>query len=103
MSVRLNGVMSDNRNVNFGVPQGSILGPILFGIYVNDLSEHVNGLIVQYADDTQILHTGNVDNIHELIKDTETTLKQCKNYFLSNGLLLNPCKTQCIFLGNRQL
>ncbi len=103
MSVRLNGAISKDQKVNYGVPQGSILGPLLFGIYVNDLSEHVNGFIVQYADDTQILHEGTVNNIHQLINDAETTLRQCKRYFLSNGLLLNPSKTQCIFLGNRQL
>ncbi len=97
MSVRLNGVISEGRNVNYGVPQGSILGPILFCIYVNDLPKHVNGMIVQYADDTQLLHTG---------KDRKATFKQCKSYFLSNGLLINPSKmhfpgqspTQLIFL-----
>ncbi len=103
MSVRLKDVTSKEQNVNYGAPQGSILGPILFGIYVNDLSEHVNSFIVQYADDTQLLHTGTVDNISQLIKDTESTLKQCKRYFLRNGLLLNPSKTQCILIGSRQL
>ncbi len=37
------------------------------------------------------------------MKDTEETLKQCKRYVLSNGLLLNPSKSQCIFLGSYQL
>ncbi len=69
---------------------------------MNDLSEHVNGKVVQYADDTQLLHTRTDDNIHH-IKDTETTLKQCKRHFLSNGLLINPSKTQWIFLSSRQL
>lgn len=103
MCVRLNGATSKDQKVNYGVPQGSILGPLLFGIYVNDLSEHVDGFMVQYADDTQILHEGTVNSIHQLINDAETTLRQCKRYFLSNGLLLNPSKTQCIFPGNRQL
>ncbi len=94
MSVHLNGVIFEDRNVNYGVPQGSILGPILFCICVNDLTEHVNGMVVQYVDDTQLLHTGTDDNIHQLIKDTETTLKQCKRHFLSNGLLINPSKIQ---------
>ncbi len=69
MSVRFNGVMSEDRNVNHGLSQRSILGPILFCIYVNDLSEHVNGMAVEYADDAQLLHTGTVDNTHQLTKD----------------------------------
>ncbi len=103
MSFRLKDLTSKEQNVNCGVPQGSILGPILFGIYVNNLSEHVNSFIVQYADNTQLLHTGTVDNIYQLIKDTESTLKQCKRYFLRNGLLLNSSKTQCILIGRCQL
>ncbi len=90
MSVRLKDVTSKEQNVNYGVPQGSILGPILFGIYVNDLSEHVNSFIVQYADDTQLLHTGTVDNIYQLIKDTESTRKQCKRYFFKEWSSLKP-------------
>ncbi len=101
MSVILNGVISEDRNVNYGVAQGSMLFPILFCICVNDLSKHVNSILVQYADDTQLLHTGTVDNIYQLNTDTEAT--QCKRYFLNNGLLINSCKTQCIFLGSRQL
>ena len=41
-SVRLNGTLSKKLNVSYGVPQGSILGPILFPIYVNDLAEKIN-------------------------------------------------------------
>ncbi len=68
----MNEVTSEDHNVNYGVAQGSILGPILFCIYVNDLSEHAN-MTVQYADDAQLLHTGAVNNTRHLAKDTEAT------------------------------
>ena len=46
-------------NVRFGVPQGSILGPMLFNLYVSDLQDHLPSSIgsIQYADDTTIYRT----------------------------------------------
>ncbi len=82
------------------MPQGSILGPIPFNIYVNDVADC---LLVQYADVTQFLHTNTIDNLNLLIRNTGSTLLRLKRYFLTNCLLLNPAKTQCIFIGNRQL
>ena len=103
MSVRLTNNMSKKIKISYGVPQGSILGPILFGVYVNDLSAHVNCFPIQYADDTQFLHSNTLHNLEQLIRDTEDTLLRCRKYFLRNGLMLNSSKTQCIFIGNRQL
>ena len=103
-SVRIDDTTSSKENVNYGVPQGSILGPILFNIYVNDLSLFVNDcLIVQYADDTQLLHSGTIDDLAGLVNRAETSLSSIKSYFNTNGLLLNSNKTQCIFIGNKQL
>ena len=56
--------LSDKLEITYGVPQGSVLGPILFLIYVNDLAHFISDcLVVQYADDTQFIHTGSIDNI----------------------------------------
>ncbi len=75
-SVRLNNNISSIQNIAYGVPQGSILGPVLFNIYVNDVADHITDcLLVQYADDTQFLHTITVDNLNLLIRNTESTLR----------------------------
>ena len=54
--VKLNNMISDTLPITYGVPQGSILGPILFTIYINDIANIVNCGIVLYADDTVIFH-----------------------------------------------
>ncbi len=60
--------ISSKRNVDYGVPQGSMLGPILFNIFVNDVDNMDYCTLVQYADDTQFLRSGTVDELPFLIK-----------------------------------
>ncbi len=86
------------------MPQGSVLGPIVFIIYVKVLSCSIpNCEIIQYADDTQFVHTGSVDNSDNLINSSEEPLKLAKTYFHINGLTLDAKKTQCMFIGTRGL
>ena len=53
--ITYNNKSSSYKKITTGVPQGSILGPLLFLIYVNDLPLHTELNIIQYADDTSIL------------------------------------------------
>ncbi len=58
---------------------------------------------MQYADDTQFLLTGTLADLNAFISDAQNTLGSAKKYFLGNGIKLNSKKTQCIFIGTRQI
>ena len=103
-SVRLESVISSPLKITYGVPQGSILGPILFLIYINDMSEALKKyFLIQFADDSQLVLSGSVDELEVLLQQGELALKEAKEYFQKNGLNVNEQKTQCMFIGSRQL
>jgi hypothetical protein len=52
--VVVNGATSDSAKVSSGIPQGSVLGPILFVLYINDLPRHVQSSAALFADDTKV-------------------------------------------------
>lgn len=81
--------------VKFGVPQGSILGPLLFIVYINDLPSYIKaGRMTLFADDTTVLISGK--NHEELDRCALATEGDIKNWFAANRLLVNDAKTQKI-------
>ena len=81
-----------------GVPQGSILGPILFIAFTADLAEAVPDCkIVAYADDAVLLVSAN--RLKTLGKKIESSLTQVQRWYTSNGLLINPLKTEFMVMG----
>ena len=80
------------RNIECGVPQGSILGPLLYLIYVNDISNSTSGKILSFADDTSLIITD--DNIDNLFENANTELKIFYNWFCAKRLSLNTSKTK---------
>ncbi len=87
--------------VNAGVPQGSILGPLLFTCYINDLPKYTGGLeSFLYADDTALLAKGK--EIAEIQQNLQTNFDNVLNWLAVNKLSLNADKTKVIlFSGQR--
>jgi len=90
--VCVNGVHSEINNVSCGVPQGSVLGPLLFLLYVNDIGNSVPDVSIKlYADDTNlfIFHK----SVESLIIDAGTYITRLNEWFAANKLSLSIDKT----------
>ena len=96
--VSVNNASSSLLNILSGVPQGSILGPLLFLIYINDLPLCSNFLTLLFADDTTLLLSN--ANIHELIIQVNLELQKISNFFRYNKLALHPLKTYFMVFSN---
>ena len=86
--------------VTHGIPQGSIVGPILFSLFCNDLPSHLDVESVIYADDTHLLDQP--QNLAALKARIENTLSIMQNWYRLNSLKMNPQKTEFMMIGSRQ-
>ncbi|CAB4035214.1 Hypothetical predicted protein, partial [Paramuricea clavata] len=97
---QLNGMLSDQRGITCGIPQGSILGPLLFIIYINDLPNCLKHTTPRmFADDTSFTAVGKTLNEAEEIANKD--LKNIKVWLSSDKLSLNIAKTEYILIGSR--
>ena len=88
---KVNGSYSTWRELKFGVPQGSILGPLLFNIFINDIFYFINGTkIANYADDNSIYSVD--DNITHLLKTLEDETNLVLKWFRINEMKANDDK-----------
>ena len=88
--------------MNFGVPQGSILGPVLFNLYVIELTKYISAKSIQYADDTTIYHHCQIAEIGTSLKELEKDIEDLLIWSTNHNLLFNSDKLQfIIFVSNR--
>jgi len=95
---------SSPQKILSGIPQGSILGPLLFNIYVNDLGTIFDegDTVFQFADDTQIVLSFSKSNsFDQIIAKVENTIETANEWAGINNLVLNKKKTQVLPIFNR--
>jgi exonuclease III len=100
-NVTVDGKMSKEREVTVGVPQGSVLSPLLFNLYVSDMAKQIDGAkIHSYADDTTM--TVSSDSMQTLVQHLEDQSRDVLSYMASNGLVANPSKTGLLIFRNQK-
>ena len=99
--VSINGVESELTELKHGVPQGSVLGPLLFLIYINDLNTCIsNSKVYHFADDTNLLHINSC--FKKLQKNINYDLKRLTNWQDSNMISLNCTKTELVYFRKKR-
>ena len=99
--VKLFSTFSNWLEIYLGIPQGSILGPLLFNIFINDIFDFLQETVIcNFADDNTIYAEGN--HIDEVINKLMTDVNILVKWFNENSLVANPSKFQLMFLGTKE-
>ncbi len=94
-------IKSTSLEIKSGVPQGSILGPLLFLLFINDLPLNITTTHADlYADDTTIHCSGS--KINEIKENIETDLDKIEKWCKTNKMFINPLKTTSMVIGSKQ-
>ena len=95
--VDFDNIRSEALKLSCGVPQGSILGPLLFSLFINDLPSALNGVnFHMYADDVQLYASSKIADRSALVELMNSNIRSVTEWTIANGLLLNATKTQAI-------
>ena len=99
--VSVNGFNSDYKTVKYGVPQGSVLGPLLFLIFINDLNIAIkNSETFHFADDTCLLNIK--DSVKKINKVVNKDLKFLTQWLHANKIPHNVAKTEIIIFRRKK-
>ena len=100
--VQVNDTVSDPSLVTCGVPQGSILGPLLFLCYINDMELSIShdSKLLLYADDSAILYSHKDPKV--ISEKLGFELEMCSKWLIDNKLSLHMGKTECILFGSKR-
>ena len=101
--IRANNTFSSFSDLRAGVPQGGILSPLLFSIFINSITKSLTLPFHIYADDLQIYVTAPIDSLHSAIATLNSNLLSVSSWSKSFGLSINAAKSQIALFGSRQL
>ena len=91
---------SEFMSIEYGVPQGSILGPILFSIYINDLPLHISCACELFADDTTLHNTSK--HVNAVCADLQKDIEKLETWTKFNHMALHPQKSKFMLITTRQ-
>ena len=101
--VQIDDKTSEQALVQFGVPQGSILGPVLFNLYVTDLHESLQCPCYQYADDTTFYQHTKVPRLDYCASKMNDIISELGRYSIESNLALNESKTKWMLFSSQQM
>jgi len=101
--VQIDDKKSSTLIVTNGVPQGSILGPVLFNIYVHDMAAKTNAKCVQYADDTSIYRHTRPTEIEHCAREVNTDINVIEEWSQDSNLIFNAKKTKLMLFATSQM
>ena len=103
--IKLSNCLSSRCDLSFGVPQGSVLGPLLFTLYTTPLSSLISGYAIPhhlYADDSQLYDSFSSGDSAAELSGLQSCLASVQSWISTNKLKLNPDKTEFLLIGNER-
>ena len=103
--MQVNDKLSSRATIRFGVPQGSLLGPVLFNMYVADMRQNVHREeeCLQYADDSTLYHHCTIEELEVAKQNLEKSLSSLNDWSSRINLVLNETKTKVMLFSTKQM
>jgi hypothetical protein len=105
-SVVINSSVSSPQRVKYGVPQGSVLGPILFCVYLTGIGTIIRKYgfkYMLYADDVQIIASAHPSDVHAVVSQVQFCVSEIRDWLSARKLKMNEAKTEIMLVGSARL